>query len=280
MTSPWTVSAGTDRVQLDATGRAEATFTVTNQGPTDQRMVFDVVPGETVDRAWFTVVEPQLLVSHGGSTTFLVRLTVPAGTPAGSRWFAGRAYSADRAPEETSVVSDRVAFDVRPSVAPVPWWRKWWWLLALAALTLVALVVVLVLVLGGDDEPTGPPQPGTEFLRGSLVLGQTAAADLDQVNFEGDESQADIWFEAETETERYLTPQNGAMIAYIGSTANAATACAGTSMTEDRLPVDRLTGGDVVCVRTNEGRLAVMNVFEPATPSPGQLRLSITTYQS
>ena len=293
MTSPWNVSAATDRVELDATGRAEATFTVTNQGPTDQRLVFDVVPGETADRAWFNVVEPQVLVPHGGSTTFLVRLAVPAGTPAGSRWFAGRAYSAERAPEETSVVSDRVAVEVAATAAPVPWWRRWWWLLALAALVVLlvtVLIVVLVVALGGDDPP---PSGGVTVHRsGPMVIADDITVDLDELLYGGDaEHVEDLLFEAvvgprptdgspPVVVDRNLAPQNGSRAARIGAFTDPVAACANASLGDGRIPVEGIRAGEVICVRTNEGRLSVLTVFESLGRSPEPLRLSVTTFES
>lgn len=150
---PWVIAATTDRVRLDPAGQAETTFTVNNNGPVDQRLVLDVVCSENAGQVRFDVAEPQRLVPHGGSVSFLVRVTARPGTPAGSHWLAGRVYSADGVPEETSVLSDRVAFEVKPIAPPPPWWRRWWWLILVAALLVIGLVVVLVVALGGEDEP-------------------------------------------------------------------------------------------------------------------------------
>lgn len=102
MTVPWAIGAGAERVQLGPQRQGDATFTVTNNGPVDVRAVLDVLPSENADRAWFTVDEPQRLVSHGGSATFgvtvagvarrhepgsageVISQSVPAGAPIAS----------------------------------------------------------------------------------------------------------------------------------------------------------------------------------------------------
>lgn len=274
MTTSWSVSAATDRVDLDSTGRAEATFTVTNQSPTDQRLVFDVEPGETADRAWFDVVEPQVLVQHGGSATFLVRLVVPAGTPVGRCWFAGRAYSADHAPEETSVVSDRVAFEVRPSSRPVPWWRKWWWVFVVAALLMVAIAVVLAFVLRDDDSLV-------LHRSGQLVVNMGGTADLDEVLVGGASTEVDFDLRPGGGSgEWYITPANAAKMAQIGAAAEPVTACATATLSEDGIPNFGLVADDVICVRTSEGRQSVVTVLGPIGLGTTQLRISVTTYES
>jgi PASTA domain len=135
MTSPWTISAGTERVQLNPQRQGETTFTVTNSGPVDARAVVDVLPSENADRAWFTVDEPQRLVTHGGSATFPVRIAVRPDAPPGAYWLAARVYPADGAPEEASVTSGRVAFDLLP-VSAVKRSNPLLWLIPVAVLVL------------------------------------------------------------------------------------------------------------------------------------------------
>lgn len=273
MTS-WRVSATTDRMELDPAGRAETTFTVTNQGPTDQRLVFDISPGETADRAWFNVIEPQVLVQHGATASFLVRLAVPAGTPAGPRWFVGRAYSADQAPEETSVVSDRVAFEVRPSSKPVPWWRRWWWVFVVSALFVVTIAVVLAFVLRDDDSLA-------VHRSGQLVINIGGTADLDQVLAGGADTEFDFDLQhGGGSGEWYMTPANGAKLAQIGAAAEPVSACAAASLSDEGVPNFGLAAGDVICVRTSEGRQSVVTVLEPIGLGVTQLRISVTTYES
>lgn len=290
MTTAWTISATAERVALDPKGRAETTFTVTNFGPVDQRLVVDVVPGERTDRAWFAVIEPQRVVQHGGSVSVLTTIGVPAGTPPGQYWLAGRAYSGDRAPEETSVLSNRVSFEVAPAVAARTR-NVWPWIVPVAVLLAIAVGVVLFLIL--RDEPAAAPEPAalTVFRTGALVVPEIFTADLDEVRLATSETDGDLYFEWISDRERYLTPTNAATFAVLdraagafsgtsGGAQEAAQACAVAATTADRVPVGELGAGDLLCVRTGEGRLSVLTIFEPVGPSPTQLRATATTYES
>lgn len=166
MATEWVIKAGSERFPLNDQNRGEITFTVTNQGQAADRAVLEPVPGDGADRSWFTVEEPQRLVPGGGSTTYLMSAKMPPGTPPGAYWVQGRVYSADTAPEESSRVSDRVAFETRQVVPAKK--RQWWPYAVAAALAVVVLVVVAVLVFGGDDTSdaggattTTVPSPGT-----------------------------------------------------------------------------------------------------------------------
>jgi hypothetical protein len=156
MSTPWVVTAGTDSVPLDASRGGEVTFTVTNPGPVQDRAVFDVVPGEGAERSWFTVAEPQRPLSPGASVSYLVKLAVPGTAPAGSYTMQARVYSADVAPEESSSLSNRVAF----SVAGTDRKPRPWWLLVVAGLVVVVLGVVAWLIFRPDPPDGGQSFPG------------------------------------------------------------------------------------------------------------------------
>jgi len=155
VTSPWKISPGAERVHLDPQHRGEVTFTVTNQGPVDLRAVFDVLPGEGTDRSWFNVDPQQGLVTHGGSVTFVARVAGRPGAQPGPRWLAGRVYSADGPPEETSAVSDRVVFEVTgPAAKPT---NPLVWIIPVVVLVLlVGGVAGWLLLRGGEDGDTLP----------------------------------------------------------------------------------------------------------------------------
>jgi hypothetical protein len=152
MTTELVITAAAERVKLDGQNRAEITFTVTNSGTEASRVVFETVPGDGADGAWFSVEEPQRRVEAGASASYLVRVAVPTGTAAGSYTLQGRAYPAETAPEESSRLSTRVAFDVAPSAKPA---KPWWPYAVAAGLVLVVLAVVGWLVLRGDGTSTG-----------------------------------------------------------------------------------------------------------------------------
>jgi hypothetical protein len=152
MANEWVVTTSTERIMLADGRRAEATFTVSNQGRVADRAVFDVVPGDGADRSWFSVEDPQRLVPVTGSVAYLVSVNPPADAPPGSYSMQGRVYSADSAPEESSVLSGRIVFDVGASTAPTPKPRPWWLIAVVALVVLVVGVVTWLVFAGGDDE--------------------------------------------------------------------------------------------------------------------------------
>lgn len=130
--------------------------------------------------------------------------------------------------------------------------------------------------------PTGSPSSSPSatlvlYRQGLLTIPQTYLADLDEIAVTS--ADADIWFEAVTATERYITPwRGGGSIAKLTQTDNAPSRCASAAFGTGRLPIAGLATGDVVCVRTNRGRLAVLTVRAPVGPSPGSLALAVQTF--
>lgn len=153
MSTPWKIAPGVERIDLGAQRRGEVTFTVSNPGPVDDRAVLDIACSENAERSWFAVSEPQRLVPHGGSVQFSVAVRPGEQAAAGAYWLAGRVYSADSAPEETAVVSDRVAFDLA-GATPKPKKPIWIWLVPLIVMIAAVVGIVLFLLLRPDDPET------------------------------------------------------------------------------------------------------------------------------
>ena len=180
---PWIISAAADRVELDTARQASITFTVTNNGSVDDRAVLDVVPGGNADRSWFAFGERQRFIPHGASLPFQVNVTVPPQAPPGAGWVQGRVYSADAAPEESSVLSDRVVFEVKPAGVAKTKPNMLLWLIPVVVLVVVTLGVVIGwLVLGGDSGPakatdtttTAPPPSGPDVTNVQLINARSA----------------------------------------------------------------------------------------------------------
>lgn len=158
MTTEWAVTAATERIALDPTGKGSITFTVSNPGPVQDRAVLDVVTSDAAEAGWFTVELPQRVVTPQSSVAYAVVMQVPANAPAGEHWFQGRVYSADVPPEESSKLSNRIVFSVGGGKKAFPWW-------IVSAVFLLVLVVgvagYLVLGRGGSPEvaPTAPTSP-------------------------------------------------------------------------------------------------------------------------
>ncbi len=154
MGTKWVITNAAERVVLDDQKHGEITFTVSNPTPYPDRAVFEVVPGEGADGAWFSAADPQRQVPASGSVAYLVKVAVPAEAVPGSHSLQGRVYSADSAPEETSVLSGRVLLDVAGPV-PAPK-RKPWWLIAVAALVVLVAGVVIWLLVPRGGAPAAP----------------------------------------------------------------------------------------------------------------------------
>ena len=94
------------------------------------------------------------------------------------------------------------------------------------------------------------------------------------------EPEADLWFEAVTETERYVTPQGRAVIASMGSTTPGLEGCAAAPLHDARISVESLGPGDYICLRTSDGWIAEIQLLEPIGPSPGVMRVRVRTFGS
>ena len=152
--SNWQISESGTSVPLTA-GEGEVTFTVTNGGPTPDRVVLTITPLDGAVEEWFTVKEPQRQLAPGASAVFEVKVAVPLGTTTGTYALQGVAYSADGDPSESSVTSKRITLEVAPSVAPKrP--TRWPYFVAAAIVLLVILVIGFLVTRDGGDNFTEP----------------------------------------------------------------------------------------------------------------------------
>ena len=140
--------------------------------------------------------------------------------------------------------------------------------------TAVDLVVAAQPTNGGTAVE---PAKGKVIARGRGEIRQTYLFDLDSGRSAQD-GDADIWFEAETDTERYLTPRNGASI---GLTREKPTYenCSNVKMTQRRFLIQSIPNDANICVRTSRGNLAVFKIREPVGPSPGIMKISYITWE-
>lgn len=130
-----------------------------------------------------------------------------------------------------------------------------------------------ILVTWADRSPSGPRTHAS----GELVIPQTWAADLDEGTVTT-EAVSDIWFEAVTATERYVSPRNGATIAKVGTTSVGRDGCARAPLSATRINLSELPVGTYVCVGTNAGRYSQFRVSAAVGASPGELRIDFTTW--
>ncbi len=123
-----------------------------------------------------------------------------------------------------------------------------------------------------------PEERGAALLAGgNRKIPQTYLFDLDSGKI-AENGEADIWFEAETETERYLTPRNGAAIGFTRENPSFET-CSNVRMAERRIPIQRFPETAYACVRTNRGNIAAFKLLEPVGPSPGVMQIHFSTWK-
>jgi hypothetical protein len=177
MSTHWAVDGAPERLVL-SDQRADAFFKVTNLGQEAGRAMLEVVPGDGAESSWFRVDDPQRAVPAAGSVAFLVDVTVPEDTPAGSYSLRATVHSADAAPDETAATSGQITFELgsapRPVAKPKPWL-----LVSVAGLVVLVLALVAWLVAARADRavPTANAgSPTRAASTGSPTSGTTAAS--------------------------------------------------------------------------------------------------------
>jgi len=118
----------------------------------------------------------------------------------------------------------------------------------------------------------------TTHSTGGLSIPQTYTVELDEGGVVAG-AEADLWFQAETPTRRYLTPRNGARIGVVGRRSVGRDGCDSVRLSERRVSLRDMPEGTYVCARTNRGRYAQFRVNAEAGPSPGELRIGYTTWE-
>jgi len=115
------------------------------------------------------------------------------------------------------------------------------------------------------------------FSTGIINLRQTYLADFDRRSSAS--RDADIWFEAETNSLLYLVPRNGAQMS-VGNRSNRGFAgCSSAHFSTGRVSLSDVPVGSYVCVKTNEGRISQFRMNQISAVSPKILKLGYTTWQ-
>jgi hypothetical protein len=144
------VTAATEEVTLDESGRARAPFTVTNVSaqPITGRLV--PKPRRPAKPEWFSIIGGSIRdFAPDATEQVVVRLDIPPGSRPGSYRFRLDAVSEDN-PDEVFTEGPFVAFEVAPSQQP----KKpfpWWILAAAGAVTSLILMGLVVWLLVRDD---------------------------------------------------------------------------------------------------------------------------------
>ena len=122
-----------------------------------------------------------------------------------------------------------------------------------------------------------PPRAPQTFKTGPMQIPQTYLADLDYgvVRSQG----ADIWFQAKTKTQRFITPRNGAKIAVAGKRSVNLAGCKRLPLSNRSISLSAVPVGTYVCAKTDQGRYSQFRINSRVGPSPGKLNIGYTTWK-
>lgn len=113
---------------------------------------------------------------------------------------------------------------------------------------------------------------------GSVAIKQTYRADLDSVGAPANDD-ADIWFQAKTATDRYLSPRGGALMALMGSSKPDLAGCKNARLGTSAVNLNRVKEGDFICVKTSQGHFSQIRVTALPGASPGVLKINFITWK-
>jgi PASTA domain len=144
----FSVTAAGGAVNLDDSGEAKASFTVTNASSRAVTGELLAKPREPAKPEWFSIVGESIRDFTPNATDgVVVKLDVPPGSPPGSYSFRLDAVNEDD-PDEDYTEGPFVAFDV----AAPPAQKKFpWWILIVAGAVLLILIGVIVWLLVRDS---------------------------------------------------------------------------------------------------------------------------------
>ncbi len=97
------------------------------------------------------------------------------------------------------------------------------------------------------------------YSTGGIDWKQTWLIDLDN-GTQASSPGNDLWYEAVTDTEKYITPKNGAKISIGDFGQHGFDGCSAATYTSAKLALDDAPVGSYICVKTNEGRISEFRV--------------------
>jgi hypothetical protein len=263
--SAFNVTATTNDIQLDATRQGSIALTIANISGKPQKGRVSIAALDSTKATWLSVADgTDLTFPVGGAQEVTIQIAVPNDAAAGHYPFRPDVIAVQN-PDEDSTQGPILAFEVPaplpppPPPPPIPWW-----------VFVAAGVVVLILIGGVVFLLTRPNQPpAVVHAQGQVSIPQTFEVDLDTGALGS--AGADIVFEAQTATERFLTPVGGATLAIVGTSPVGKAGYAAAPLSTNRVPVQSLNPGTHVCVKTNEGRFSEVVIVSPPGPSPGTM---------
>lgn len=153
MARVFSITSATDTVKLDEKGNGELSFTVTNTTDRILKGRAVLVPLQQTKKEWLSLDKPEREFTVPGTQQFVVRVSVPSGSPAGKYTFRLDVVSVER-PDEDFAQGPVAAFTVAPSPPPAPTKPfPWWILIVVAAVVLIGGGLGLLLALRGTKVP-------------------------------------------------------------------------------------------------------------------------------
>ncbi|MFP2929004.1 hypothetical protein ACLESO_28155 [Pyxidicoccus sp. 3LG] len=153
------ITAVTDSIRLDSSGKGEVAFTVSNALRAPVRARISVVPGPGAKPEWFTVSgDSERDFAPDGTQQVTVQVRVPPGTPPGRFTFHPLVVDVTD-PDERYAEGPSTGFEVvaaPPPAKPFPWL---WVALAAGVVLIVGTVIGIVASRGGDKPELKEPCP-------------------------------------------------------------------------------------------------------------------------
>lgn len=120
----------------------------------------------------------------------------------------------------------------------------------------------------------------TVLSSGKVDLQQTQTLDLDTGTVSPSSGDRDLWFEAVSASEKYITPRNGAEFKNMGGSAPSFDDCDSASLSSGKIPLDDLSEGDWLCYGTNLGNLGRVEIEGITGGTPQILNLDYRTWDT
>jgi hypothetical protein len=255
----FTVTTASEKVTLDDSGAARASFTVTNTSAQTLKGRLLPRPYDPAKLEWFSIVGESVRdFAPNATEQVVVQLNVPPTSPPGSYSFRLDAVSAVE-PDEDYTEGPSVAFDVAAPPPPPPKKKFPWWILAIVgAVVLLIIIGVVIWLLVRDD--------GTKVVSsGNVTIATNRLFDVD--NFAAEARKADVLWQLDAGNNYQMAPapQTNATLVNIGfdfdfDSIDAAFLTTLT-YTAGPIPADELGVGDVFAVHSGDGNFAKLKVL-------------------
>ncbi len=121
--------------------------------------------------------------------------------------------------------------------------------------------------------PTPEPTTGV-YKTGQVTVNSSFTVDLDQITSPGTPNE-DLWYEAVSASERYLTPKNGATFKEMSDTPSQGN-CEDASLSSSKINFTDISVGDWFCFKTNAGRYGR---FQVDSITDSSIRMDVRTWE-